>query len=127
MRWKINKQHNKRQKNENVRLYRFKRYITHPLRWTGALVILWEIPAILIMCFTNVIINFDRFTLFVLLPPAILFGLHGFYMIQRNEYIRHGGRYIDQGFPAKPFGYFLMISSWGASIWLVAGIVFHWH
>lgn len=116
MRRKINKQHEKRQKGENVRLYRFKRYIIHPLGWTGALVILWQIPAILIICFTNAFINFSGFALFVVLPASILFGLHGFYMIQRNEYIRHGGRYIDQGFPAKPFGYFLMISSWGASI-----------
>jgi hypothetical protein len=98
----------------------------HPLRWTGVLAMLWPVLSILIIYFTNVNINFDGFALFVMLPPAILIGLNGFYMIQRDEYIQHAGGNIAYGFPAKLLGYFFVIFGWGGTIYLITGIVFHW-
>ena len=111
---------------KNLRLYRFARYILHPLRWTGMLAVLWLVPGILVMYFMHVNTNFDKFALFIELPPSILTGLHGFYMVKRDEYIQRTGGNIAYGFPAKPFGYFFMIFGWGWSLFLIASVIFHW-
>jgi hypothetical protein len=107
-------------KQSSSSFYILKRRITHPTQLPFYLGLLWGLLAILIVppIITSLKLSVEYY-LIIFVPPSVLSGLCGYYMIRRNQYIDHWGSIIH-GFPAKPFG------CWGFGILFVATFIFRW-
>jgi hypothetical protein len=113
-------------KQRSSSFYILKRRITHPTQLPAYLGMLWGLLAILIVppIITELKLSVEYF-LIIFIPPLFLFGLCGYFMVQRNQFIDRHGNIIHE-FPAKPYGYLIMIFYWGLGILFIATFIFRW-
>jgi len=100
----------------------FWKYLTHPTQLPAMLGLLWFIGFLGIQFLFHLKISSNQFV-FILLPFPILFGLTGFFVFLRKEYINRPGHVI-RGNWARVIGALIMIFCWGASILMLLTAVF---
>lgn len=105
----------RKKKLAKIQFHGFKRTVLHPTR----------LPAVIGMLWFVLFINASTSINLLVLPPLFLLGFSGFQMIYRNEYIGTEGNIIH-GFPAKLYGYMVILVCWGGGIFLILASIFHW-
>lgn len=106
-----------------------KTYFTHPTQIPLMLGMLWFVLGISLLSL-QVVFDFKVTThvnngiiLAWLVPVCLLFGLSGFLMLRRNEYVNQFGK-LTTGFWARFTGVLAILFGWGGAIALIIAIIF---
>jgi hypothetical protein len=105
-----------------------KRSFTHPTQLPLTLGMLWFgavalILSLLVAFDLKITVNENTAIILLLFPCLLLFGLSGFLMLRRNEYVNHFGR-ISNGFWARLNGVLAILLGWGGCIALLVVMIF---
>jgi len=107
-----------------VQMHGFKHTLLHPTRLPAFLGMLWGGLVMLILFSTSIKLS-NETTSILFSPLFFLFGLSGYQMVSRNEYVGRDGNIIH-GFPVKLFGYSTILFCWGLGILSILATVFNW-
>jgi hypothetical protein len=105
----------------------FYRFLTHPTQMPLTFAMFLFIAMILVI----VLLNFLKtkidpiFFQIILLIIAFLWGLSGFLMLARKEYIDHRGRHYRGGW-AIVQGISFLLTGWGALVFLIIAEILNW-
>jgi len=105
-----------------------KTYFTHPTQLPLMLGLLWFCAvalmlSLLVVFDLKITVNEKTGLILLLLPCLLLFGLSGFLMIRRNEYVNQFGK-LTTGFWARFNGVLGIFFGWGGCILLLVVIIF---
>lgn len=105
-----------------------KAYFTHPTQMPMMLGSLWFVAVALILSLLvaldlKILLNEKLVITLLLVPCLLLFGLSGFLMLRRNEYVNQFGK-LTTGFWAKFNGALGILFGWGGAITLIIVIIF---
>jgi hypothetical protein len=103
-------------------------YFTHPTQMPLMLGLLWFVAVALILSLLvafelKITVNEKTGIILWLFPCLLLFGLSGFLMLRRNEYVNQFGK-LTTGFWARFNGVLAILCGWGGCVVLLVVIIF---
>ena len=108
--------------------FNMKNYFSHPTQMPLMLGLLWFgavalILSLLVVFDLKITVNENTTIILLLFPCLLLFGLSGFLMLRRNEYVNQFGK-LTTGFWARFNGVVAILFGWGGCIALLIVMIF---